>query len=163
MLPCEVLLFAGGGGVGGEGAHMLKHMGICCPNGLLFHQKNPLKWVPFWSKKTLEESPIAQKLQKKKKKKKKKKVKSAVLGAEKSSEMGLDLRKFRKKKCLISLFFFFFFSFFFEGEKSLDIGRGFRPRAAHSYSRTPQVFAPISAILYQQSSIIIFSVRPIMS
>ena len=37
--------------------------------------------------------------------------------------MGPVLRKFRKKKALNQPFF--------EGEKSLDMGKGFRPRAAH--------------------------------
>ena len=36
--------------------------------------------------------------------------------------MGPDLRKFRKKALNQP---------FFEGEKSLDMGKGFRPRAAH--------------------------------
>ena len=42
--------------------------------------------------------------------------------AEKPLEMGSDLRKFRKKALNQP---------FFEGEKSLDMGKGFRPRAAH--------------------------------
>ena len=45
-------------------------------------------------------------------------VKSAVFDIEKPLEMGPDLQKFQKKK-------------FFEGEKSLDVGRDFRPLAAH--------------------------------
>ena len=39
--------------------------------------------------------------------------------------MGPDLRKFQKKKKNIKS------QLFFEGEKSLDMGRGFRPRATH--------------------------------
>ena len=60
-------------------------------------------------------------------------VKSAISEVEKPLEMGPDLQKkfffLEKKKGQISSFFFFFF--FFKGEKSLDMGRGFRPRSAH--------------------------------
>ena len=27
--------------IGGGGTHMLRHARMCCPNGLVFHQKNP--------------------------------------------------------------------------------------------------------------------------
>ena len=80
---------------------MLRHMGMCCPNGLLFHQKS-LDMGPIWSKKSLEGGPISQNLQKKKKM-----VKSAIFEAEKPLEIGLDLQQFRKKKkkpCLFSHF-----------------------------------------------------------
>ena len=53
-------------------------------------------------------------------------VKSAVSEAENPLEMGLDLRKFRKKKSNQP---------FFEWEKYLDMGMGFRPRAAHSVKK----------------------------
>ena len=49
----------------------------------------------------------------------KKVVKSAIFEAGNPLEMGLDLRKFRKNQP------------FLEGEKSLETGKGFRPRAAH--------------------------------
>ena len=48
---------------------MLRHTGMCHPNGLLFHQKY-LDMGPILVKKSLEEGPISQKL--------KKNVKSAV-------------------------------------------------------------------------------------
>ena len=44
-----------------EAIHMLKHMGMCHPNGLLFHQKS-FDMGPILVKKSLEESPILQKL-----------------------------------------------------------------------------------------------------
>ena len=53
-------------------------------------------------------------------------VKSAVFEAENPLEMGLDLQKFQNN-CLISRFF--------EWEKSLDMGRDFRARAAHSVKK----------------------------
>ena len=54
-----------------------------------------------------------------------KSVKSAIFEAGNPLGMGLDLRKFRKKKpCQIS-------RFLIEGEKSLEMGKGFRPQAAH--------------------------------
>ena len=49
-------------------------------------------------------------------------AKSAIFKAEKNLEKGPDLRKFRKKPLNQPIF---------EGEKSLDMGRGFRSRAAH--------------------------------
>ena len=45
-------------------------------------------------------------------------VKSAVFKVKNPLEMGPDLRKFQKKLSN-------------QEEKSLDMGRGFRPRAAH--------------------------------
>ena len=51
-------------------------------------------------------------------------LKSAIFEVENPLEMGPDLRKFQKKKKYLPFFYF-------EGEKSLDIGKGFRPRAAH--------------------------------
>ena len=56
---------------------------------------------------------------------KKKIVKSAIFDAEKPSEKGLDLQKFWKTV----------YSDIFEWEKSFDMGRGFRPRAAHSVKK----------------------------
>ena len=53
-------------------------------------------------------------------------VKSIIFEAEKPLEMVLDLQKFRKKKTLSKN------PLFFEWEKSLDMGRGFGPRAVHS-------------------------------
>ena len=64
---------------------MLRHTGMCRPNGLLFHQKY-LYMGPILVKKSLEEGLISLKLQKM--------VKSAVFEVEKPLEMGLDLRKF---------------------------------------------------------------------
>ena len=42
---------------------MLRHMGMCHPNGLLFHQKS-LDMGPIMVKKSLEEDSISQKLRK---------------------------------------------------------------------------------------------------
>ena len=61
---------------------MLRHTGLCCPNGLDLHQK--------------------------------------------LLEMGPDLRKFRKKSSNQP---------FSKGEKSSEIVKGFRPRAAHPVKR----------------------------
>ena len=49
---------------GGGGTHMLRHTGMCRPNGLLFQQKS-LDMGPILVKKSLEEGPISKKLQKK--------------------------------------------------------------------------------------------------
>ena len=48
------------------GTHMLRHTGMCLPNGLLFHQRS-LDVGPVLIKKSLENGSISQKLQKKKK------------------------------------------------------------------------------------------------
>ena len=85
----------------------------------------PPKWVTFSAKilrhgshfgqkKSLEEGPILQESRKN--------GKISHFEVEKPLEMGPDLRKFRKKALNQP---------FFEGEKSLDVGKGFRPRAAH--------------------------------
>ena len=49
-------------------------------------------------------------------------VKSAIFEAGNPLEMCPVLLKFRKNRQISS---------FFEGEKSLEMGKGFRPRAAH--------------------------------
>ena len=85
----------------------------------------PPKWVTFSAKilrhgshfaqkKSLEEGPISQKSRKNRK--------ISHFEVEKPLEMGPDLQKIRKKALNQP---------FFEGEKSLDMGKGFRPRAAH--------------------------------
>ena len=86
---------------------------MCRPNGLLFQQKS-LDMGPILVKKSLEEGPISQKSRKN--------GKISHFEVEKPLEMGPDLRKFRKKALNQP---------FFEGEKSLDMGKGFRTRAAH--------------------------------
>ena len=48
---------------GRVGTHMLRHTGMCCPNGLLFRQKS-LDMGPILVKKSLEEGPISHILQK---------------------------------------------------------------------------------------------------
>ena len=48
---------------GGGGTHMLRHTGMCCPNGLLFHQKS-LDMGHTLVKKPLEEGPNFQNLRK---------------------------------------------------------------------------------------------------
>ena len=68
---------------------MLKHTGMCHPNGLLFHQKS-LDMGPILVKNILRGGSHFTKIAKKK-------VKSAIFDAEKPLEMGLDLQKFRKK------------------------------------------------------------------
>ena len=85
------------------------------PPGLLFPKKS-LDMGPILVKKSLGEGPISQKLQKKT-------CKSAMLKVEKPLEMGPGLWKLKKKKKQLSN------RPFFEEEKSLDMGRGFRPWA----------------------------------
>ena len=97
---------------------MLRHTGMCRPNGLLFHQKS-LDMGPILVQKILRRGSHFTNFAKKI-------VNSAVFEAEKPLEMGLDLRKFRKN-CL--------FSRFLSEKKSLDMGRGVRPRAAHSVKK----------------------------
>ena len=70
-----------------QGAHMLRHTGMCHPNGLLFHQKS-LDMDPILVKKILWGSYFTKICEKM--------VKSAIFEAEKPLEMGLDLRTFRK-------------------------------------------------------------------
>ena len=96
------------------GTHMLRHTGMCRPNGPHFHQKS-LDMGPMLVIKILREGSHFTKIAKKM-------VKSAVLKAEKLLEMGLDLQKVRKKLSNQP---------FFECQNSLDMGRGFGPRAAH--------------------------------
>ena len=77
---------------------------MCCPGDTHMLRDTGI-WVPFWLKKSLEEGPISQKLQKI--------VKSAIFVVEKPLEMcPADLRKFKKKKKTESAFF--------EGEKSVS-------------------------------------------
>ena len=93
---------------------MLRHAGMCCPNGLLFHQKS-LDMGPILVKIILRRGSHFTKIVKKK-------LKSAIFEVEKPLEMGPDLRKKKKKNMLNQPCF--------EGEKFLDMGRGFSPRAA---------------------------------
>ena len=60
-------------------------------------------------------------------------VKSAVFEVEKPFEMGPDLQKFWKKRQI---------SRYFEGENSLDMGRGFRAWVAYPYQKIIQVPLP---------------------
>ena len=101
------------------GTHMLRHTGMCRPNGLLFHQKS-LDMDPLLFKKILWRGSHFTKIATKKN------AKSAVFEVEKPLEMGPDLQKKSKKTCQISRFFFFL-----REKKPLDVGRGFKLRAAH--------------------------------
>ena len=67
------------------GTHMLRHTGMCHPNG--FFTKNSRQWSHFCQKKSLAEGPISPTL-------KKKLLKSAIFEEEKPLEMGPDLQKF---------------------------------------------------------------------
>ena len=86
---------------------------MCRPNGLLFQQKS-LDMGPIWSRKSLEEGPISQKSQKN--------CKISPFWGRKTLRNGSRFAKISKK--LLN-------QPFFEEEKSLDMGRGFRPRATH--------------------------------
>ena len=92
------------------GTHMLRHTGIFCPNGSVFHQIS-LDKGPILVKKTLGEGPIW--------KLPKKMVKSAIFESEKLLEMGPNLPKKMVKSAT------------FEGEKSLEMDMGFRPWTIH--------------------------------
>ena len=70
----------------GGGTHMLRHMAMCCANGLLFHQKS-LDMGPILVKKSLEKGSISQKLQKNCKNKQ-------IFEVENPLEIGPDLQKF---------------------------------------------------------------------
>ena len=71
---------------GGGGTHMLRHTGMCRPNGLLFHQKS-LDMSPILvKKKSLEEGPVSQNLQTN--------CKISRIEVENPLEMSLDLQKF---------------------------------------------------------------------
>ena len=78
------------------GTHMLRHMGMCLPNGLLFHPKS-VDIGPILVKKILRGGSHFTKIVKKI-------VQLAVFDTEKCSEVGLDLQKFWKKNGLISCF-----------------------------------------------------------
>ena len=91
---------------------MVRHTGMCRPNGLLFQQKS-LDMGPSLVEKFLRRGSHFAKIVKN--------GKISHFEVEKPLEMGPDLRKFRKKA----------YQPFFEGEKSLDIGKRFRPWAAH--------------------------------
>ena len=83
---------------------MLRHVWMCHPNGLVFYQKSLDKGL-ILVKKILTKISVPPKLEKK--------------SAEKTLEMGLDLRIFKKKPLKSAIF---------ECEKSLEMGKGFRPR-----------------------------------
>ena len=112
------------------GTHMLRYMGMCCPNGLLFHQKS-LDMGPILVKKQKSwvEGPISQKLQKS--------FKISCFWGGKTLRNGSRFANILKKMSNRQ---------FFEWEKSLDMGWGFRPRAAHSVKKSfkypPQSIIP---------------------
>ena len=86
---------------------------MCHPNGLLFHQKSSDK-DPILVKKSLEEGPISQNVETN--------WKISCFGVENPLEMGPEFEKKLEKQSNQP---------FFEGEKSLDKGKGFRPRTTH--------------------------------
>ena len=96
------------------GGHSLRHMGMCHPNLLLFHQKF-LDICSILVQKILSKGPYFTKNCKRL-------VESAIVEVEKPLEMGPIYKNLKKKKkeesnqpC-------------FEGEKSLDMDRDFKPR-----------------------------------
>ena len=102
------------------GTHMLRHMGMCRPNGLVFHQKS------------LDEGPILVKeiprrgflFTKTAKAKQTKKCKINRFWGRKTLKLVLICENFKKKKKKVK-------STIFWGKKSLGMGKGFRPRVAH--------------------------------
>ena len=103
---------------GGGVTHMLRHTGMCRPNGLLFYQKSldmgptlvkkiRKRWVPFHK--------IC-----------KKNCKISRFWGRKTLRNGSRFGQISKKLSI---------QLFFEWEKSSDMGRGFRPRAAHSVKK----------------------------
>ena len=113
------------GAIWGGGTHMLRHTGMCRPNGSLFHQESLDMLGPILVKKSSDEGPISQKLRKI--------WKICRFEAEKPLEMGLDFAKISKKNpqtCLISRFWV---------RKILRYGKGFGPRAAHSVKKIIRV------------------------
>ena len=78
------------------GTLMLKHTGMCRPNGLLSHQKS-LDMGPILVKKIYTRRSHFTKIEKKI-------VKSAIFEVEKPLEMGPDLRKFWKKNVKSAVF-----------------------------------------------------------
>ena len=70
--------------------------------------------------------------------------KSAVFEAGNPLEMGPDLRKFQTNRHIS----------FLEGEKSLEMGKGFRPRAAHpvekSFEYPPGIYSIIQVHRYDK-------------
>ena len=117
----------------GGGTHMWRHTGMCRLNGLLFHQISLDMGPSLVKKKSLEEGPISQTLRKN--------CKISHFGGRKTLEMGLDFRKFWKKLSIQP---------FFEWEKSLDMGRGFRPRGPHTPSKNDSSTPRGDIIVYQQ-------------
>ena len=110
-----------------RGTYRLRYTGMCCPNGLVFHKKS-LDMGPIFVQKILKRGSHFTKIVKNFKNwpfLRWKKNKHTL-------EMGTDFQK-KKKKSQISRFFvlFLFLFFFGGGEKSFDMGRSFRPRAAH--------------------------------
>ena len=119
----------------------------------------------FCPKKSLEEGPISPKKKKKKhkgKEKWEKIVKSAIFEVKKSLKCGSQFAKISGQNRKIGRFFFFFFfvMFFFfffflflflfcfvflfvlGRETSLDMGKGFTPRAAHPPSQNNSITPP---------------------
>ena len=84
------------------GTHMLRHTGMCRPNGLLFHQKILRHGSHFGEKKLSEEGPISQNFQKKKKKKN---CKIICFWGRKILRYGSQFAKMLKKKTVYSAVF----------------------------------------------------------
>ena len=99
------------------GTHMLRHTGMCRPNGLLFHQKS-LDMGPTLVKKILRGGSHFSKFAKN--------CKISRFWGRKTLRNGSRFAKISKKLSIYP---------FFEWKKSLDMGRGFRPRAAHSVKK----------------------------
>ena len=95
---------------------MLRHTGMCCPNGLLFHQKS-LDMGPSLVKKSVEEGPISQKLQKNRK------ISHFVVA--KPFDMGPNLQKFCKNHKISR----------FLGEKNLKAWLGVSDLGLHTPSK----------------------------
>ena len=72
-----------------EGIHMLRHTGMCCPNGLLFHQKS-IDMSPILVKKFLKRGSHFTKITKN--------YKISHFQGRKPLEMASDLQNFKKKK-----------------------------------------------------------------
>ena len=126
---------------------------MCAAQMGYFLTKKPETWVSFWSKKSLE-GPVT---------KIAKNYKISHFWGRNTLANGSKFAKISRKLsiqaffflCFVFCFCFYFvlffcfcfvlflcFFFFFEWEKSLDMGRGFRPQATHSVKKKKKIESP---------------------
>ena len=126
------------------GTHMLRYMGMCCPNRLVFYQG------PIFIKKSFKEDPIWWKLQK-----------NVIINRFLKWKIGIRngswfLKMSKKQSNQPPPLFFSFLSFFFWGRKILRYGWCFRPQASHcqknNLNTPPELCFQVKILLFFRTS-----------